>query len=111
MTTYSEHPKRQLTELEIFMGNILGKTGAQSRHQRDASKTMKEEFAELALAIETFVLKDGDQFSEESLERSVACFSVAMEDRNLWSRKENLMSFKYVAMAICLRQVDRMPSF
>ena len=107
MTQYSEHPKRQLNELEAFIGNILGKTGEQNRRQREASKSMKDEFNELALSTESSILKTDEEYSIEALARSIACFAVSLEDRNTWSRKENLQSFKYVAMAICLREVDR----
>jgi len=110
MTNYSEHPLRPLSELEAFIGNILGKTGSQTRHQRELSTTMKERFDEDAAFIVNCIVKDGAKWSEESLERSMACLSVSVEDKNPFRRRDQLLSFKYVAAAVCLREVEKLPS-
>jgi len=81
MTEYNSHPHRPLSELEAFVGNILGKTGAPNKHQRDLSTSMKEKFEEDSLFIVNCILKDGHTWSEESLERSMACLAVSLEDR------------------------------
>ena len=107
MGDYSEQPHRPLTELEAFIGNILGKTGAQNRHQRELSTTMKEKFEEDALFIVNCIIKDGADWSEESLERSIACLAVSLEKRKGYKKQEQLLSFKYVAAAVCLREVER----
>ena len=109
MTDYSQHPKRPLSELEAFTGAILGRTGAPNRHQRELSKTMKEKFDEDATFIVNCILKDGDEWSHQALERSVACLAVSLEDDTLYRRREQLLSFKYVAAAICLREVEKLP--
>jgi hypothetical protein len=44
MAEYSEHPLRRLTEVEAFVGDILGRTGAQSKRQRELSTSLKEKF-------------------------------------------------------------------
>jgi len=111
MTDYSEHPLRPLSELEAFIGNILGKTGAQSKHQRELSMSMKEKFDEDAGFIVNYILKEDSEWSEESLERSMACLAVSLEDGPVHKRWGRLLSFKYVAAAICLREVERMPGF
>ena len=69
MTEYSEHPLRPLSELEAFVGNILGRTGAQSKRQRELSTTMKEKFESDSAFFVNCIIKDGDQWSEEALER------------------------------------------
>jgi hypothetical protein len=107
MTEYSEHPVRRLTELEAFIGNILGKTGAQSRHQRELSTNMKDKFEEEALFIVNCILKEDGDWSEESLERSMACLAVSLEAPKTHRKQEHLLSFKYVAAAVCLREVER----
>jgi hypothetical protein len=107
MTEYSEHPVRPLTELEVFVGNILGKTGAQSRHQRELSTNMKDKFEEEALFIVNCIIKDGGDWAEDSLERSMACLAVSLEQPKAYRKREQLLSFKYVAAAICLREVER----
>ncbi|KAE9382198.1 RdRP-domain-containing protein [Stipitochalara longipes BDJ] len=107
MKEYSEHPIRPLTELEAFIGNILGKTGAQSRHQRELSTNMKDRFEEDALFIVNCILKEDGDWSEESLERSMACLAVSLEPPKRYRKQEQLLSFKYVAAAVCLREVER----
>jgi len=110
MTDYSQHPQRPLSELEAFTGNILGKTGAPSRYQRELSKTMKEKFDEDATFIVNCILKDGEEWSDRALERSVACLAVSLQDSR-YKTREKLLSFKYVAAAICLREVDKLPGW
>ena len=107
MKDYSTHPHRPLSELEAFVGNILGRTGAPSRHQRELSTSMKDKFAEDSSFIVNCILKDGTEWSEESLERSMACLSVSLEDRPVHKGQEQLLSFKYVAAAVCLREAER----
>lgn len=110
MTDYSPHPQHPLSELEVFTGNILGRTGAPSRTQRELSKTMRETFDENATFIVNCILKNGDEWSEQALERSIACLAVSLED-DPYHRREPLVSFKYVAAAICLREVERLPGW
>jgi hypothetical protein len=107
MVDYSDHPHRPLTELEAFVGNILGRTGAQSKHQRELSVSLKEKFDEDAAYFVKCIVNDGAEHSEEALERSMACLKASLEDRSLG--REKLMSFKYLAAAVCLREVERLP--
>lgn len=107
MVEYSDHPHRLLTELEVFVGNILGRTGAQSKTQRELSTSLKEKFNDDAAYFVKAILMDGEKHSEEALERSMACLAVSLEHRSLG--RENLLSFKYLAAAVCLREVDRLP--
>ena len=69
MTEFSEHPLRPLTELEAFVGNILGRTGAQSKRQRELSTSLKEKFEFDSAFFVNCILKDNDERSEEALER------------------------------------------
>ncbi|TVY55116.1 RNA-dependent RNA polymerase 2 [Lachnellula cervina] len=111
MTDYSQHPQRPLSELEAFTGTILGRTGVPNHYQRELSKTMKEKFDEDTTFIVNCILKDGDEWSDQALERSVACLAVSLEDDNVYRRREKLHSFKYVAAAICLREVEKLPGW
>lgn len=113
MTEYSQHPARPLTELEAFTGNILGKTGVPNKHQRELSKTMKEKFEEDSTFIVNYIIKDGDEYSAEALAKSIACFAVSLEDDNGYSykRRERLSSFKYLAAAVCLREINKLPGW
>ena len=51
MYRWSDHPARPLTELEVFLGFILNKTGAQTHRQRDYSIKLKDEFERIATTI------------------------------------------------------------
>lgn len=111
MTEYSQHPSRPLSELEAFTGNILGKTGVPNKHQRELSKTMKEKFEEDTSFIVNSITKDGDEYSAEALAKSIACFAVSLEDTNSYNRREQLSSFKYLAAAVCLKEINKLPGW
>lgn len=106
MLEYSDHPLRPLSELEAFAGNILGKTGAQSRIQHDTSVKMRERIEENNTFIVNCIVRDGSKYSKEALERSMACLGASLAESG--RKKHNqLLSFKYLAAAVCLRQVQR----
>ena len=109
MINHSEHTLHSVSELEAFIGNILGRTGAQSKNQRELSTTMKDRFEEHSAFIVNCIVKDGSEWSEESLECSMACLAVSLEKKDVYRRHENLLSFKYLAAAVCLREVERVP--
>ncbi|CAL3973231.1 unnamed protein product [Diplocarpon coronariae] len=109
MINHSEHTMSPVSELEAFIGNILGKTGAQSRTQRELSTTMKEKFDEHSGFIVNCIVKEDSEWSEESLERSMACLAVSLEEKTVYKRFGSLLSFKYIAAAVCLREVERLP--
>ncbi|KIX09610.1 uncharacterized protein Z518_00690 [Rhinocladiella mackenziei CBS 650.93] len=106
---YSNQPSPPLTEREVFIGNILGRTGAQAKKQHEWSVKMKERFNDELNYIVNRIVKDGPNKAQESLERSMACLQVALEkDLGGSKRRENLVSFGYVAAAICLKEMERM---
>ena len=107
MINYSNNPLRPLSELEAFVGNILGKTGAQNRVQHDTSVKMKERVDENNRFIVNCILKDGVEYSNEALERSIACLAVSL-DQHTVKHKDQLLSFKYLAAAVCLKQVEKL---
>ncbi len=90
------------------MGNILGKTGAQSKKQHELSISMKERFNDDLGYIFNCIVKDDNERGEESLAMSIACFEVGLESGKTGSRTDGeLVSFKYVAAAVCMKEVDR----
>ncbi|CZR68497.1 related to RNA-directed RNA polymerase [Phialocephala subalpina] len=114
MRNYSEHPLRPISELEAFIGNILGAQGSQTRRQRDLSITMKEALNRDVSYIVGCIRgpnEDDDERSDEALARSIACFSVSLGEvpRVMMGvrKKEALVSFRYIAAAVCLRGMDR----
>jgi hypothetical protein len=113
MKNYSEHPHRPLSELEAFIGNILGVQGFQSKKQRDLSITMKEAFDRDVAYFVTCIVGSpeiSDERSLGALGRSIACFSVSLEEQELvpmgGRKNEPLVSFRYLTAALCLRKLD-----
>lgn len=106
MTEYSDRPRRPVSELEAFVGSILGRAGAQNRVQLNNSSKMKQRVEENNKFIIDLIVKDGRERSSEALERSMACLAVSLEIPEL-RRKDDLLSFKYLAVSICLKQVNR----
>jgi hypothetical protein len=111
MTEYSQHPSRPLSELEAFTGNILGKTGVPNKCQRELSKTMKEKFNEDSTFIVNCIVKKGEEHSEEALPMAIACLAASLEETNSYNGHVRLSSFKYVAAAVCLREVGKLPGW
>jgi hypothetical protein len=89
------------------VGNILGKSGAQSKRQHELSISMKERFSDDLAYTVNCIVKDGTERSEESLERSIACFKVALEAATCLKTGVQLVSFRYVAAALCLKEIER----
>ncbi|OCT51734.1 RNA-directed RNA polymerase [Cladophialophora carrionii] len=106
-TSYSQ----PLSEYEIFIGNIMGRAGAQSKTQRENSQSLRESFRDALRYIVGRILKDEGVESEHALERSVACLAVGLETSNSATvkgpLKEVLVSFGYVAASVCLWELDR----
>ena len=57
------------------------------------------------------ILEEEDFSDDEELERSLACFAVGMENltagKGARGSKETLLSFGYVAAAICLWKLEQ----
>ena len=58
MMEYSDSPRRSITELEAIVGNIVGRTGAQSRKQRETSMSLKEKVYDDITAFVNWIIKD-----------------------------------------------------
>jgi hypothetical protein len=106
MEDCAEHPLRPLSELEVFAGTILGNTGKQSRLQRQMNSTMKQRFDKDVAFIINNIVKNGSAPSVEALERSIACLEVSFE-QGTGSTTADIVSFKYVTAALCLREIER----
>ena len=112
MFQYSNHPQHFVSEIEVFSGNILGKNGAQSKRQRESSKTMKEKHdrdMEYTVLCITRGDGDGDNSRAEALERSIACLYVACNTPFRVRKKVGtLVSFVWIAAAVCLKEVEKL---
>jgi hypothetical protein len=110
MISQSLDPRKPLSELEVFLGLVMGKDGGiASKRAKDVSRTVREQFDEIVqYTIECILKADDEEPTEEALERSIACLAVAMDDKGEpIARIGKLESYKYLAATICLRQVKR----
>jgi hypothetical protein len=109
---YSMRPHRgqPLTELEVFSGNILGKKERSStRAIREANKEVQERFDRDVSDITRRIVRGDGEWEgpddAEALPRAIACFKVALETDG-WKNQVMLRSWKYVAAAVCLEQLN-----
>ena len=108
MFQYSNHPNHFVSEIEVFSGNILGKTGSQSKRQREFSKSMKEKHdRDMEYTMLCITRGDGDNGSE-ALERSIACLYVACNIPRMRRKVGTLASFTWIAAAVCLKEVEKL---
>jgi hypothetical protein len=119
MTSYSSHPHRTLSELEVFAGTILGKTGAQTIRQRRLCISMRERFKEhLASTVKCMTRRQGQEqelcndkiANTTDVGLCIACVFVSLKERGSaveygYGRRPKLRSFARVAAAICLKEV------
>lgn len=70
--------------------------------------TCSLEYQELVNFTVSMIL-DRDSGRDESLERSIACFWYAMNDntRPRGRHSEKLLSFPWIAVMVCLQEVDK----
>lgn len=103
MHQYSVEPSHPLSELEVFIGYIVGRNGAQSKRQRELSKGLKEKFdRDVTFTIDNITGKQGGD-RDDALARAVACLSVGIDRRET----DTLQSFQWVAAAACLKEMLR----
>jgi len=123
MTNFSEHPVQPLSELEVFTGHIVNKTGVQTRRQRDQSHKLKDEFERISTWITKQIRLDSGSVSTgyvaelDNLERCLACVNVAVpldvqQDTPRPARRSRkageLHSFRLVAASALMREVDEL---
>lgn len=93
-----------------MLGDILGRTGARNREQRELSTSMKESYERDVLFTINSIFKDGGVHSDEALERSMTCFAVGLEEDGTAAAYKGaggeLRSFMYVAASVCLRELE-----
>jgi hypothetical protein len=120
MKDFSEHPINLITELEVFIGHILNKTGVQTHRQRERSIKLKDAFDRIASWILTQMRPSGPltgyTSSFDALERCLACVHVAGEPdtRDLGHRRSRwtgLDSFRIVAACALLMEIEEHEKF
>jgi len=129
MYEYGPSPHLPLSEVEVFIGSILGTVGAPTSRQRDMAMSMKERFEEIMsstigciTAQDELSEDEGDgsnnvnESNDEGLSVGTACLWVNIHDgvRPFGDGKvarEGLKSFGYVAAALTLKLLDRLERF
>lgn len=107
---YSTHPAQLISEMEVFVGTLLGKSGGgRTRRLREMSTDMREKFErDVAFTVRCITKGSQEEDNDEALERSIACLAVAVEEPGIvWERARKLESFRYIAAAVCLGEVER----
>ncbi len=112
MYAFSPHTTRPLSEIEVLAGAIMGRNkGAQSKRTRELAKEMKERYdRDVAFTVDR-ILKGDDNDSrdeDEVLPRSIACLKIGMmEDGQHVKYMGSVISWRYIAAAVCLKQLER----
>ncbi|KAI4158772.1 MAG: hypothetical protein LQ342_007167 [Letrouitia transgressa] len=110
MLQFSAHPSHFVSEVEVFCGSIIGKNGSQSKRQREFSVSMKEKHdRDVSYTIMSILRgeENDEDMNEEALARSIACLDVARNYASVRKKVGKLVSFTWVAAAVCLREVEK----
>lgn len=115
-TDWSEHPSEPLTELEVFVGFILNKSGVQTNRQRDRSLKLKDDFDRITNSIVREFRKSSLSGSLEGRLQAVeTCLagihlgrSPSSRRDHRWSRGANfhVQSFKIAAASALMRELN-----
>ncbi|EFR03506.1 RNA-dependent RNA polymerase 1 [Nannizzia gypsea CBS 118893] len=113
---YSSTPlKSSISEYELFVGTILGHGHKQRRRDKENANEMRDEYNRL-VEFTISMIRDTESGGTEALERSIACFWVAINEqsagqkaglRSAHTHQEKLLSFPWIAAMTCLDEVDK----
>lgn len=126
MIQYGHSPREPLSEVEVFMGSIVGKNGGlPSRRVRDDAYSMKDTFNDGVGYITRRIVHgnvdalddvelttevdwaDTSAARDQALERSMACLAISLQEGERWEgvRNAKLHSFQYIAGSVALREL------
>ncbi|QMW36037.1 hypothetical protein G4B84_011566 [Aspergillus flavus NRRL3357] len=110
MDTYSDHPTKPISELEVVIGSIINRRGVQTRRQSDRSNKLHEEFDRIATWITSIMRRQEIEDPDPNgLELSLACLYHGIQGSDSGHRKEvygELKSFRVVAACALLAELD-----
>lgn len=119
MSSFSEHPVNPISELEVFIGYLMNKTGVPTNRQRDQSIKLRDEFERIAAWTTKMMRRDhnrpltGYEKEFDSLELCLACVHIGLKEDNDAgagpARREEytgLSSFRVVAACALLGELD-----
>ncbi|KIW30891.1 uncharacterized protein PV07_02583 [Cladophialophora immunda] len=104
MSLYAVRRTEQLTEKEVFIGMILGRSGAGNKHQREQSDYMKSQFNHELREIKSrmrSLTEDDDDSGFVCL--AAACLDVAVREPSNFNVK--LSSFGWFAAGLCVPDI------
>ena len=110
MIEYSPNYLHYISEVEVFCGSIIGKEGAPSKRLRETSGSMKDKHErDVAFTVACITQGEHDDHVHraEVLERSIACLAAACLTGRVRRKVGRLVSFGWIAAAICLREVEK----
>ncbi|KAJ8612959.1 hypothetical protein MRB53_037167 [Persea americana] len=117
-------PRHPISELEVWCGTIMGKTGLPNKRTRETAVGLKEKFERDVAFYEAWILSGdaadvddgtvdavftgqlGSKKDAESMERSLACFMVGMSEQGRAASRTVVKSFKYFALGLLLREME-----
>lgn len=112
---YSDHPIKPLSELEVFIGFVMTRSGVQTRRERDQSAKLADEFERIATWITAQMRRHGKDSSLpgdscDSLDLCLACLAVGcLREKGARRRRDEhgeLKSFIVVAACALLAELD-----
>jgi hypothetical protein len=124
MENFSEHPIYPISEIEVFTGHILNKTGVQTHRQRQRSIKLKDEFERIATWIMGQMRQHGNNIPPlteyktelDSLQLCLACVHVggtgvdwdglSATSRRWRDKARDLRSFRVVAACALLAELN-----
>lgn len=112
MSLYAVRRTERLTEKEVFIGTIMGRSGAGSKYQREQSDYMRARFNRDLRDIKSWMKHytaagDGDEF----MSLAASCLDVAVKETSKFH--VNLRSFGWFAAGLCVPEImkDREGTF
>jgi hypothetical protein len=103
MYNYSDHPTRPLTELEVFIGTVHNKHGAQTRRQREKSIKLKDEIDRYTNSIAKQIRRVAANHADESERASTIDDASSTVSMGSAATESNAARFASVELALaCL---------
>ena len=111
MKDFSDHVDTQISELEVFIGDIINQTGKQTRREKDRSGRLREEISRITMwATEVMrPLGDGDEedgpppgfeTDTSTLEFCFACLCQGTGTNPLGARRRQRQKYEFKSFRI-----------
>ena len=107
MSLYAIRRTEVLTEKEVFLGTIMGRSSSTSKSQREWSDEMKTRFnrelRDIKLWMQDRILEDEDDI----VNMAAACLHVAVKEKSEIAKQNDLKSFGWFAAGMCVPDLVR----